>query len=50
MRSKCIFAVHTSIQSVSFTTEGEGEEKMLQTSMQFLAASVTIRACGCKKS
>ncbi len=33
----------------SFTTESEGEERMLQTLMQFVAASVTIRACGCNK-
>ena len=29
----------------SFTTEGEGEERMLQTLMQLVATSVTIRAC-----
>ena len=30
----------------SFTTEGEGEkERMLQTLMQFVTASVTVRAC-----
>ena len=28
----------------SFTTEGEGEERMLQTLMQFVVTSVTIRA------
>ena len=33
----------------NFTTEDEGEERMLQTLMQFEAASVTIRACGCSK-
>ena len=32
-----------------FTTEGAGEERMQQTLMQFVAASVTIRACGCSK-
>ena len=30
----------------SFTTEDVGKESMLQTLMQFVAASVTIRACG----
>ena len=29
----------------NFTTTGEGEERMLQTSMQFVAASVKMRAC-----
>ena len=33
----------------NFTTEDEGEDRMLQTSMQFVAASFTIRACGCSK-
>ena len=33
----------------NFTTENEGEERMQQTLMQFVAASVTIRACGCSK-
>ena len=34
----------------NFTTEGEGEEiLMLQSLMQFVAASVTIRACGCSR-
>ena len=28
----------------SFTAEGEGEERMLQTLMQFVVTSVTIRA------
>ena len=29
----------------SFTTEGEGEERMLQTLMQLVVTSVTITAC-----
>ena len=29
----------------NFTTEGEGEERMQQPLMQFVAASVTVRAC-----
>ena len=29
----------------NFTTEGEGEERMLQALMQFVAASVTIYGC-----
>ena len=33
----------------NFTTEGAGEERMQQTLMQFVAALVTIRACGCSK-
>ena len=32
------------------TTEGAGEERMQQTLMQFVAASVTIRACGCSNN
>ena len=32
-----------------FTTEDAGEERMQHTLMQFVAASVTIRTCGCSK-
>ena len=33
----------------NFTTEDESKERMLQTLMQCMATSVTIRACGCSK-